>query len=99
MDKTAKIVVALVVLAISGFFNFNKITGWHKNELDNAVKQVQEISQSKSDKLEQEIISLERELAAVKGQKIPEEKLAGVFGGDEKSIEKVSIFNLLALGN
>lgn len=88
MDRTAKIVVVLVILAVSGFFIFSKMAGWHKNELDNAVKQVQETSKSKTDKLEQEIIGLEQELADAKGQIIPEEKLAEVFGGDEKSTEK-----------
>ena len=95
MAKTAKIVVGAVMLAVSGFFIYSKIAGWHTSELENAVQQVQEVSQSKTDKLEEEIISLERELANVKGQTIPEEKLAEVFGADEKSTDKESLAGVL----
>jgi hypothetical protein len=84
MDRAAKIVVILLVLAVSGFFIFSKIAGWHKNKLDTAVKQQQEITQSETDKLEQKITQLEQELAVAKGQQVPEEKLAKVFGGDNE---------------
>ena len=85
MDRAAKIVVVLLVIAVSGFFIFSKITGWHKDKLDTAVKQQEEHAQNKTDKLEQKIAELEQELTDVKGQKIPEEKLAEVFGGDDES--------------
>ena len=41
MDKSAKIVVALVIIAVSGFFIFSKISGWHKTKLEKAVKEEQ----------------------------------------------------------
>ena len=85
MDRAAKIVVVLLVIAVSGFFIFTKIAGWHKNKLDTAVKQQQEISQNKEEQLEQKITELEQELEVVKGQKVPEDKLAEVFGGDDKA--------------
>ena len=87
MDRGAKIVVVILVLAVSGFFIFSKIAGWHKNKLDTAIKQQQEIAQSKTDQLEQKVTVLEQELAEVKGQNVPEEKLAQVFGEDDKSAE------------
>ena len=87
MDRAAKIVVVLLVIAASGFFIFSKISGWHKNKLETAIKQQEELSQSKTDKLEQKITELEQELIVVKGQKIPEEKLAEVFGGENESAE------------
>jgi hypothetical protein len=85
MDRAAKIVVVLLVIAASGFFIFSKISGWHKDKLDTAVKQQAEQAQSNADKLEQKVAELEEELTEVKGQKIPEEKLAEVFGGDDES--------------
>ena len=85
MDRAAKIVVVVLVIAVSAFFIFTKIAGWHKNRLDSAVKQQQEISQSKEDHLEQKITELEQELEDVKGQKVPEDKLAEVFGDDDKA--------------
>jgi hypothetical protein len=85
MDRAAKIVVVLLVIAASAFFIFSKISGWHKNKLETAIKQQEEQTRSKTDKLEQKITELEQELIDVKGQKIPEEKLAEVFGGADES--------------
>ena len=85
MDQTAKIIVVVLVVAASGYFIFSKIAGWHEDEVDTAVEQQQMISQQKTDKLEQKITALEQELAVVKGQNVPEEKLAEVFGSDQES--------------
>ena len=84
MDKSAKIVVALVIIAVSGFFLFSKISGWHKSKLKKAVQKEQEAWQGKASKLEQEVSELKLELTDVKGQNVPEEKLAKVFGKEEK---------------
>ena len=84
MDKSAKIVVALVIIAVSGFFLFSKISGWHKSKLEKAVQKEQEAWQGKASKLEQEVSELKHELTDVKGQNVPEEKLAKVFGKQEK---------------
>jgi hypothetical protein len=86
MDKSAKIIVALVVIAVSGFFIYSKITGWHRARLENAVKKEQALWQEKTNKMEEEINTLKDELASTKGQQVPEEKLAVIFGeGDQKN--------------
>jgi len=85
MDRAAKIVVVLLVIAASAFFIFSKISGWHKNKLNTVITQQEEQTRSKTDKLEQKITELEQELIDVKGQKIPEEKLAEVFGANDAS--------------
>ena len=84
MDKSAKIVVALVIIAVSGFFIFSKISGWHKSKLEKAVKTEQEVWQGKANNLEQVVSELKQELTEVKGQAVPEEKLAKIFGEKEK---------------
>lgn len=84
MDRSAKIVVALVILAVSGFFLFSKISGWHKSKVDKAVKEEQQNWQGKTDKLKQEVTELKQELTEVKGQQVPEEKLAKVFGENDR---------------
>jgi len=84
MDKSAKIVVILIIIAVSGFFLFSKISGWHKSKLEKAVQKEQETWQGKASKLEQEVSELKMELTEVKGQNVPEEKLANVFGKEEK---------------
>ncbi len=87
MDKPAKIVVALVIIAVSGFFIFSKISGWHKSKLEKAVQKEQETWQGKTNKLEQEVSELKQELTDVKGQSVPEEKLAEVFGQEKKEAD------------
>ena len=84
MDKSAKIVVALVIVVVTGFFVFSKISGWHISKLDTAVKKEQEVWQQKADTLEQKVTKLKQELTDVKGQKVPKEKLALIFGEEEK---------------
>ncbi|MEE4263612.1 MAG: hypothetical protein V2I56_13050 [Desulfobacteraceae bacterium] len=84
MDKSAKIVIALVIIAVSGFFIFSKISGWHKGKVEKAVQKEQETWKAKANKLEQAVSELKQELTEVKGQNVPEEKLATVFGKEEK---------------
>jgi hypothetical protein len=84
MDKSAKIVVALVIVAVSGFFLFSKISGWHKSKLETAVTEEKQAWQGKTNQLEQEVTELKQELTEVKGQQVPEEKLAKVFGENKK---------------
>ena len=84
MDKPAKIVVVVIIIAVSGFFIFSKISGWHKNKLEKAVQKEQEVWQGKTDKLQQEVSELKQELTEVKGQNVSDEKLAEVFGQEKK---------------
>ena len=84
MDKPAKIVVALVIIVVSGFFIFSKISGWHKSKLENAVKKEQEVWQGKANILEQKVSALRHELTEVKVQEVQEEKLETNFAEEEK---------------
>ena len=90
MDRGVKIVVVVLVSAASGFFIFTKIAGWHKNKLDTAIRQQQKISQRKANRLEQKVTQLAQELDAVKGPKVPEERLAQVFGEKDKAAEETA---------
>ena len=99
MDRTVKIIVSVLVISVGGLFVYSKIAGWHQNNLDTAIKQQQKISQRKADLLEQKVADLEQELVDVKGQKIPKEKLALVFGENidaaEKSAERQKLAGVL----
>jgi len=90
MNKSAKIIVALVIMAVSGFFVFSKISGWHKSKLEKAVKTEQEGWQGKANNLEQEVFELKQELTEVKGQAVPDKKLAKIFG-EEKRQERQQV--------
>jgi len=87
MDRSAKIVVALLVGAVVGFFIYSKLASWHKKEVKTAVAQEQQAWKEKTDRLEQKVASLQNELATAKGQEIPEQKLAEIFGSEQKQPE------------
>lgn len=84
MDRTAKIIVVIVIIVASGFFVYSKFAGWHASKLEATIKQEQEIWQDKADKMNEEINSLKNELAVFKKQNAPKDKLAEVFGENQK---------------
>ncbi len=86
MDRAAKIIVVILVVAAGGYFIVSKIAGWHKHKVDTAIEQQQRVSQQKEEELEQKISELEQELSVAKGQNVPEEKLAEVFGSSKETV-------------
>jgi hypothetical protein len=90
MDRSAKIIVAIVVIVVSAFFIYSKFAGWHANKLETTVKQERKIWQDKTDQMKQEIATLKQELAVVKGQNLSQDKLAEVFGEVQKEDKEVT---------
>jgi hypothetical protein len=90
MDRSAKIIVAIVVIVVSAFFIYSKFAGWHASKLETTVKQERKIWRDKTDQMEQEIATLKQELAVVKGQAVSQDKLASVFGEPQQEDKKVA---------
>jgi hypothetical protein len=90
MDRSAKIIVAIVVIVASAFFVYSKFATWHANKLETTVRQQKEIWQDKTNQMEQEIAALKQELAAVNGQIVSQDKLAEVFGEVQKEDKEVA---------
>jgi hypothetical protein len=90
MDKSAKIIVAIVVIFASAFFIYSKFAGWHASKLETTVKQEKKIWQEKTDQMKQEIATLKQELAVVKGQNVSQDKLAKVFGEVQQEDKEVT---------
>ncbi len=86
MDRSAKIIVTIVVILASAFLIYSKIASWHASELEATVKQEKEIWRDKTDQMRQEIAKLKQELEAVKGQNASPDKLAEVFGEEQQEI-------------
>jgi len=86
MDRSAKIIVAIVVILASAFFIYIKFAGWHATKLEATVKQEKEIWRNKTEQMRKEIATLKEELAAVKGQNAPPDKLAEVFGEEQPEV-------------
>ena len=90
MDRSAKIIVAIVVIVASAFFIYSKFAGWHAGKLETSVKQEQKIWQDKTDQMKQKIATLQQELALAKGQSVSQDKLADVFGKGQQEVEEVT---------
>ena len=86
MDRSAKIIVAIVVILASAFFIYIKFASWHASKLETTVKQETEIWRNKTEELRKEIADLKQELADVKGQNAPPDKLAEVFGEEQSKV-------------
>jgi hypothetical protein len=90
MDRSAKIIVAIVVIVVSAFFIYSKFAGWHASKLETTVKQERKSWRDKTDQMKQEIATLKQELAVVKGQAVSQDKLASVFGEPQQEDKKVA---------
>jgi hypothetical protein len=90
MDRSAKIIVAIVVIVVSAFFIYSKFAGWHASKLETTVKQERKSWRDKTDQMKQEIATLKQELAVVKGQAVSQDKLAAVFGEAQQEDKKVA---------
>jgi hypothetical protein len=91
MDRSAKIIVAIVVIVASAFFIYSKFAGWHASRLEATIKQEKRIWQEKSDQMRQEIATLTQQLAVVKGQNVSNDKLAEVFGEVQEEEKEVTL--------
>ena len=80
MDRSAKIIVAIVVIVASAFFLYSKLAGWYASKLETKVRQEKKIWQERSDQMQQEIAALKQELEVVKGQNFSQDKIAQIFG-------------------
>jgi len=88
MDKSAKIIVAVVVIIASSFFIYSKFAGWHAKKLEATISQEKIICREKSDQMRQEIANLTQKLEMIKGLNIPEDKLAEVFGEEQAKVKE-----------
>jgi hypothetical protein len=86
MNRTIKILIGIVILGVLGFIGYKNITTWHKDSLEKALKQEQQLWQSKTNALEGEVRDLQTELEEVKGIGLPEEKVIEIFG---KELQKI----------
>ena len=90
MDRSAKIIVAIVVIVASAFFIYSKFAAWHTSKLEATINQEKMIWREKADQMRQEIATLTQALAVVKGQNVPKDKLAEIFGEVQEEEKEVA---------
>ncbi len=80
MDRTAKIIVAAVIIIAGAFLVYSKLAGWHVNQVETTIRHQKEICSDEVDKLKAQLDGLSKELESLKNHGVSNGKLAEVFG-------------------
>ena len=83
-DRTFKVLLVIAILAVAGYFIYNLMSGWYRDTLDTAKTEERQEWQQRTEGLVNKVSDLEEKLEELKGDTVPEEKLAEVFGDDPK---------------
>lgn len=84
-ERAVKIGIIVIILAVVAYFGFDLLSDWHKSNIETAKNQERKEWQDRTEILAKKVAELEDELTQIKGENVPTEKLAEVFG--EKSNE------------
>ena len=83
-DRTFKVLLVVAILAVAGYFIYNLMSGWYRDTLDTAKTEERQEWQQRTEGLVNKVSDLEEKLEELKGDTVPEEKLAEVFGDGPK---------------
>ena len=86
-ERTFKVLLVVAILAVAGYFIYNLMSGWYRDTLDTAKTEERQEWQQRTEGLVNKVSELEDKLEELKGESVPEEKLAEVFGDDPKKQE------------
>ncbi len=82
MDKAIKVGIVVAIVAIAVYFGYNLFSSWHKESLETAKRHERVEWEKRTKELMEKVTGLEQEMASVKGESIPEQKLKEVFGSE-----------------
>lgn len=82
-ERFAKVAVVIVILAIAGYFGWNLFSSWQRERIETARKDERVEWEKRTKELMEKLTSLEEELASIKGETVPQQKLEEVFGSDK----------------
>ena len=82
MDKAIKVGLVVAIIGIAVYFGYNLFGSWHKENIETAKRQERVAWEKRTKELMEKITGLEEEMASIKGETIPEEKLKEVFGSE-----------------
>ena len=93
MGKYIKTIVVILLVGILSYVAYHQIGKWHKRSQETSLQGEEEGWQKKTEKMEEQIASLQNELNQERDARVPGEKLAEVFGKEavEVSPEKTEI--------
>ena len=70
----------MVIVGIAAYFGWNLFGSWQKESIETARKDERVEWEKRTKELMEKLTSLEEELASIKGETIPQQKLKEVFG-------------------
>ena len=82
MDKAIKVGLVIAIIGIAAYFGYNLFSSWHKESLESAKRQERVAWEKRTKELMEKVTGLEEEMASIKGETIPEDKLKEVFGSE-----------------
>lgn len=90
MKRYIKTIVVILLVGILSYVAYHQIGKWHKRSLERSLQREEEGWQEKTEKMEEQIAILQKELNQERDARVPEEKLAEVFGKEavEVSLEQ-----------
>jgi len=82
MDRVIKAVIVVAIVAVGAYFGYILFSSWHKDSLESAKRDERGEWEKRTKELMEKVTGLEDELASVKGESIPQQKLEEVFGSE-----------------
>ena len=79
-EKFLKVAIVIVIVGITVYFGWKLFASWQKESIETARKDERIEWEKRTKELMEKLTSLEEELASVKGETVPQQKLTEVFG-------------------
>ena len=88
MDKAIIVGLVVAIVCIAAYFGYNLFNSWHRESLETAKRTERVAWEKRTKELMEKVTGLEEEMASIKGEAIPEEKLKEVFGPDSADVRE-----------
>ena len=80
MERFVKVAIVIVILGIAAYFGWKLFGSWQKESIETARKEERMAWEKRTKELMEKLTTLEEELASIKGETVPQQKLQEVFG-------------------
>jgi len=80
MERFVKVAIVIVIVGIAVYFGYNLFSSWQIERIETAKKDERVEWEKRTKELMEKVTGLEEELASIKGETVPQQKLKEVFG-------------------
>ena len=97
MGKQTKLIIAAALAIVIGVLIYLQVKDWHKKSIDEIIVREKVAYEKETQKLEQQVAQLQKDLSDAQGKSVSQEKLAAAFGTQpavrsDQSTPKVEAF-------